>query len=258
MHNTICRMLPGQRREPASLYFFIWTVLLFCPGLHAQQNCNVEVKVLLLPTETQASVSAFGARKETSGRVYFFDTDTLNLLSQGAIVRLRRGARSDLTLKLRPLKGKRFAEGFDGSKCEVDLTGDGENPSYSITSSFDAERVPETGYDVSRLLSAEQMKLFNKAQISVDWTRVKRLSGITSTDWQIRGQPPFDKLTLELWEWPGGKVLELSTKVPPDSASAAYSNLQRLVETKHLSMSAEQSVKTTIALEAITHATAHR
>ena len=100
------------------------------------------------------------------------------------------------------------------------------------------------------------MKLLNEAQISVDWTRVKRFPGISSTDWQIRAQPPFGKLTLELWEWPGGKVLELSTKVPSDSASSTYSELLQLVKAKHLSMNPEQRAKTSIALEAIAHSTA--
>jgi hypothetical protein len=231
-------------------------VLLFCPGLHAQQNCNVEVKILLSQTETQAAVAALDAKRETTGRVYFFDTDALDLLGQGAIVRLRRDGQSDLTVKLRPSDNKEFSASSMGSgsfKCEADLTGDGENPSYSITNPLDAKQLPQTGSDVSRLLSAEQMKLLNHARISVDWTHVERLAGITSTDWQIRAQPPLGKLTLELWEWPGGKVLELSTKVRSDSGSSTYSELLRLVRTKHLSMSPEQRLKTTTALEAIAH-----
>jgi hypothetical protein len=46
--------LPGS----LSLSFFSCLVLLFCAGLHAQQNCNVEVKILLSGTETQAAVRA--------------------------------------------------------------------------------------------------------------------------------------------------------------------------------------------------------
>jgi len=69
--------------------------------LHVQENCNVEVKLLLSPTETQAAIAALRVKKETAGRVYFFDTGALDLLSRGAIVRLRQGAKSDLTVKLR-------------------------------------------------------------------------------------------------------------------------------------------------------------
>jgi len=90
------------------------------------------------------------------------------------------------------------------------------------------------------------------AQISVDWAHVKRIAEITLTVWQIRAQPPFRKLTLELWKWPGGEILELSTKVPLDAAASTYTELRQLVKTKQLSMSPDQRPKTTIALEAIT------
>jgi hypothetical protein len=253
----VSRMLSQPRPSTVFLLLFSCAVL-FCWGrLHAQENCNVEVKLLLSPTETQAAVVALGGTQETLGRVYFFDTDALDLLSQGAIVRLRQGAKSDLTVKLRPPNGKKF---FASSgkrevfKCEVDLTGEGPTPSYSITSQFAAEQLPQTGFDVSRLLSPAQMKLLNDAQISVDWTRVKRIAEITSTDWRTQSQPHLGKLTLELWEWPGGEALELSTKVSSDRGSSTYTELRQLVKKKQLTMSPDQRVKTSIALEAITHA----
>jgi hypothetical protein len=251
-------VLRQPKPSALSLFFFSCAVLLCCGGLHAQENCNVEVKLLLTPTETQAAVTAFGGTKETIGRVYFFDTDSLDLLSQGAIVRLRQGAKNDLTVKLRPPNGKRFfvSSGKGNNfKCEVDLTGKGPTPSYSITSRFAAEQLPQTGYDVSRLFSPAQMRLLNDAQVSVDWTRVKRIAEIRSIDWRTQSQPHLGKLTLELWNWPGGKVLELSTKVSSDAGSSTYTELQQLVKTKHLAMSSDQRVKTSIALETITHAT---
>jgi hypothetical protein len=242
------------------LSFFSYAVFLFCSGLRAQESCNVEVKLLLSPTETQAAIAALRATKEASGRVYFFDSGALDLLSQGVIVRLRQGAKSDLTVKLRPPNGKRFStptEKLAGFKCEVDLTLEGANSAYSITRQLATEELPQTGTDVSRLLSSAQIKLFEDAQDSVDWTRVKRVAEITSTDWQTQSQPHLGKLTLELWEWPGGRVLELSTKVASDAGSSSYTELQQLVETKQLAMSPDQRVKTTIALEAITHGATH-
>ena len=70
--------------QPASPPQAPWVALFFCPALHAQQNCNVEIKVLLSQTETQAAVAALGAKRETAGRVYFFDTNSLDLLSPGS------------------------------------------------------------------------------------------------------------------------------------------------------------------------------
>jgi hypothetical protein len=253
----VSHMLRQSKPSAVCLFFLSCGALFCCGGLQAQENCNVEVKLLLSPTETQAAVVALGGTKETPGHVYFFDTDALDLLSQGAIVRLRQGGRSDLTVKLRPPKGKRFfasSEKGGNFKCEIDLTREGANPSYSITSRFAAEQLPQTGYDVSRLLSSGQMMLLKDAQVSVDWTRVKRIAEIRSTDWRTQSQPHLGKLTLELWEWPGGEALELSTKVSSDRGSSIYTGLQQLVKKKQLTMSPDQRVKTSIALEAITHA----
>jgi hypothetical protein len=253
--------MPCQAQQSRQfLCFFCSAVLLFCSGLQAQDSCNVEVKLLLSPTESQAAIAALRLKKETSGRVYFFDTDKLDLLFQGAIVRLRQGAKSDLTIKFRARHGKKLfatAEAGGDFKCEVDLTREGANSSYSITRQLAAQELPQTGTDVSRLLSAAQFKLFEDAQVFVDWARVKRVAEITSTDWQTQSQPHLGKLTLELWEWAGGRVLELSTKVPSDAGSSRYAELQQLVETKQLVMSPDQRVKTRIALEAITGAAAH-
>jgi hypothetical protein len=222
-----------------SLYFFSSAMFLLCSSLHAQENCNIEVKLLLSPAETQAAIAALSAKKETAGRVFFLDTGALDLLSQGAIVRLRQGAKSDLTVKLRPPNGKQFStpsDGRDGFKCEVDLTQEGANSSYSITRQLAAEELPQTGTDISRLLSPGQIKLFENAQVSIDWTRVKRVANITSTSWRSQAQPHLGKLILELWEWPGGKVLELSTKASPDEGPSTYSELQQLVKSKQLAM----------------------
>jgi hypothetical protein len=248
-------MLRYPKTSAVSLSFFSCATLLLCSSLHAQENCDVEVKLLLSPAETQTAVAALSAKKETAGRVYFFDTGALDLLSQGAIVRLRQGAKNDLTVKLRSTKAKKVStpsEGSDGFKCEVDLTQEGANYSYSITRQLVAEDLPLTGMDIRRLLSPTQIKLFEDAQVSVDWARVKRIAEITSTDWQTKSQPQLGKLTLELWEWTGGKILEISAKVSSDAGSSTYTELQRLVKTKQLAIGPDQRGKTSIALEALT------
>ncbi len=251
---------PMARRPKASthsLLFFSCAMLLLCSGLHAQENCGAEVKLLLSPAETQAVVAALNASKETVFRVYFFDTSALALLSQGAILRLREGTKGDLTVKLRPPNGKILStpsEKRASFQCEEDVTSQGANPSYSITSQHAAQPLPQTGTDVSHLLNAAQIKLFQDARISVDWKAVNRIAEITSTQWQTQSQPHLGKLALELWEWPGGKILELSTKVSSAAGSSTYAASQQLANANHLAMSPDQRVKTTIALEAITHA----
>ena len=256
----VSRMSRQTKPTACALFFFSCALLLLCSGLPAQENCGAEVKLLLSPAETQTAIAAFGGKKETAGRVFFFDTAALDLLSQGAIVRLRQGAKSDLTVKFRPPNGKKFSASSgkrDGFKCEVDLTQDGAISSYSITTQLATQDISQTGTDLSRLLSPAQLQLFADAQISIYWTAVKRIAEITSTDWQTQSQPRLGKLTLELWEWPGGKILELSTKVASEAGSSTYTVLQQLVKSKQLTMSSDQRVKTTIALETIAHAAAH-
>jgi hypothetical protein len=67
-------MLHQPKPSTVSLSFFSCVVLLLCSGLHAQENCNVEAKLLLSPAETQVAIAALSAKKEKAGRVYFFDT----------------------------------------------------------------------------------------------------------------------------------------------------------------------------------------
>ena len=242
------------------LFCFGCVALLYCSGLYAQEKCGVEVKILLLPTEIEAAKAALNVKNETAGRVYFFDTDGLDLLSEGAIMRLRQGNRTDLTVKLRLPDGKKIpaaSERHDDFKCEVDLTGGNANFSYSVTTKYGLNRLPESGSDVSDALTSEQKKLLNDAQISIDWTRVKRIAEIRASTWQTQAQPQLGKLTLELWEWPGGKVLELSAKVSQNAGTRTYVELQALVRTKHLSMSPTQLPKTSIALRAIARAEQH-
>jgi hypothetical protein len=129
--------------------------------------------------------------------------------------------------------------------------------SYSIESRYDRRRIPETGNDISSLLSAGQEKLLQEAQVSIDWSRVKRIADIKSTGWKPKHKSHFKKnLDLELWEWPTGKALELSTTVGPDAGPSTYRKLQELVKAKGLSVSGNQEFKTTTVLEALTHAAA--
>jgi hypothetical protein len=229
-------------------------VLLLSSALHTQERCAVEVKLLLLPAEAPATIASLKLKKETTGQVYFFDTDALDLLSKGVIVRVRQGADNDLTIKVRPPADKKFRDpshGHEDFKCENDFTGGEVIPSYSIRKKYAALQVPNAGHDIFSLLSDGQKKLIRETQVSIDWSRVRRIASIKSTEWDTRAQLPFDKLTVEFWEWPAGAILELSTKVGPDKGPTTYAELRRLVNTKGLSLSASQSLKTSMVLKSL-------
>jgi hypothetical protein len=224
-------------RQYRSAFPTIWicVVLWFCASLHAQENCDLEAKLLLSPEQTQATVVALDAKRQTTGQVYFYNTSTLDLLCHGIIVRLRQGTDNDVIVKLRTTTGQTFsdpAEGREDYECEVDLTGSGAINSYSVRKPYTAERLLETGNEFLGVLSPGQKKLLEQSRVSIVWTQVRRISGIRYTAWQIKSQPQFKKLTLELWEWPNGQVLELSTKVAAGTGPATYEALQELVKQK--------------------------
>lgn len=241
-------------------FFSLCAPLLLCSILHAQNRCDVEVKLLLSSTDNQEVVSALNLKKESAGFVYFFDTKTLDLLSQGVIVRLRQGIDDDLTVKLRPSKGEKFTDSATEAekfKCEIDFIEDGSSRAYSISRRYTENLLPQTGYDVSRLFSPGQKKLLEERKASIDWARVERMVEINATVWQSKTQPHFNKLTLELWEWPEGRILELSTKAGSNAGPRTSAMLQDLVRSKTLSLSRDQRSKTSAVLESITHHPIH-
>jgi len=61
-------------------------------------------------------------------------------------------------------------------------------------------------------------------------------------------------LSVELWEWSGGSILEVSTRVAPDAGQATFVELRDLVNKKGLALETSQRSKTAIALERITAA----
>jgi hypothetical protein len=226
-----------------------------CPNLHAQQSCNYEAKLLLVPSQVRAATTLLHTTKESNGRIYFYDTPALDLLSKGLILRLRKGAASDLTVKMRPPDGKRFSDPTSGNeryKCEVEITGGAERLSYSVQNDYVAGIVPEKGKDLLPLLSPGQKKLLEDSQIRIDWTKVKQVAHIQSTTWKGRvRESSLGKLSLELWEWPNSSILEVSTKAAPNAGRAAYTALESLAKKKGLALSAVQQSKTATALEEI-------
>jgi hypothetical protein len=231
-------------------------VMLVSLSLHAQERCGVEAKLLLSPSELQAVVNSLNAGKETTSQIYFFDTGTLDLLSQGLIIRLRQGATNDLTVKVRQPRGKEVLDpsGKEGHlKCEDDFVGSGSTRSYSIAVKFVARQLPYTGTDLFELLTAGQRELLKQAHVSIDWVGVTRIAVIHSIDWHAAPGPPLNKVTLEMWKWKSGQVLELSTRAGPGSGPSRYAELRQLAIAKGFSLSTSQETKTAVVLKNIAH-----
>jgi hypothetical protein len=238
-------------------YLSLLTALLIVTSLHAQKICSEEVKLLLSPPQVESAITALNARQETHGRVYFYDTPALDLLSNGVILRFRDRAEVDLTAKLRPLPGGKFVNPSgvrDGYKCEVDFNDGAATESISVMNKYLTAKTPMTGEEIFQKLSEEQKRLLRDAKVQIDWKRVKRIAEIQSTNWTSRAKPPLSKLSVELWEWSGGSVLEISTRVAPDGRLAAFVELRDLARKKGLALDTNQSSKTAIALGQITAA----
>ena len=219
--------------------------------VQAEEKCGAEIKLLLLPTEVHSAMSVFRAGKSTISSVYFFDTNALDLQSQGVILRLRMGATSDLTVKLRPpanVVANDWLKGAKRYKCEDDLTDEMALRSYSIQTKFFG-MLPQTGNQLFEHLNAAQKRLLEQAYVSIDWSRIKRIGEIKSTDWEIRNQSPFSKLVLELWEWRTGRVLELSTKVSGDARQSTQAQLRQVAVSHGLSLNNDQTSKTALVLK---------
>ena len=77
------------------------------------------------------------------------------------------------------------------------------------------------------------------------------MADINSTKWETTAQSPSGQLALELWEWPAGKVLELSAKVESDAGASKHAELERLVKMNSLSLSASQDTKTSVVLHTL-------
>jgi hypothetical protein len=232
-------------------YLSLLATLLIVTSLRAQKPCSAEVKLLLSPPQVQSAITALKARQETHGRVYFYDTPALDLLSKGVIIRFRDRAEVDLTVKLRPLPGDKFVNPSgvqDDYKCDVDFNDGVETESFSVMNKYLTAKAPVTGEAVFQELSQGQKRLLRDAKVQIDWKHVKRIAEIQSTSWTSRAKPPLGKLSVELWEWPGGSILEVSTRVAPDAPLATFVGLRDLANKKGLALDANQRSKTAIAL----------
>lgn len=228
--------------------------LLFSATLHASDTCGEEVKLLLSPAQVQSTARSLKVVKQKESKIYFYDTPQLDLLAKGLILRIRRGANDDLTVKLRPASKQKVSARVadkEGFKCEGEVIDGEEHPSYSMQTKYDEGSAPQSGNELVSSLSKGQRQLIKDSEIVVDWAHVRRVIAIQSTSWAVPPQSPFEKLSLELWEWPNGTSLEISAKVPPDSGNKAFVELKNLAKSNHLELSSDQRSKTATALQSI-------
>ena len=115
--------------------------------------------------------------------------------------------------------------------------------SFSVQRDYVDAKVPETGTEVFQSLTVGQKKLLEDSKVAIDWSRVQRIANIQSTSWKTNAKGELGKLSVELWEWPGGSILEVSTKVAPAAGQSTYSGLKLLAKRQGLAVSRDRTVQ---------------
>jgi hypothetical protein len=235
-------------------------VILLCGAQTTLAQCRAEAKLLVSPNSAQMSVSALQPETESRRQIYLFDTDGLELLRHGVIVRLRAGARGDLTVKVRSENSnpERIPDEGENTKCEVDIVGSAALASYSLVTRWKQESIPRTGEALYAALSTAQRRLLARTGISIDWHRVKQIARVQATEWQARADGSLKGVSIERWEWPSGTVLELSAKTAtPESGRYTLDLLRRMALASGLAIEKDQEAKTSIVLHAATACARH-
>jgi hypothetical protein len=195
-------------------------------------------------------IASLGFAKRKASHIDLYDTQARDLSAQGVTIRIRHGAVNDLTVKLRSAVGEHRAgdpAALDQFPCEIDRTQSGAVTSYAVERAYSAAKSPLDGNEIERLLSDSQRQLLNAAGIRIDWTHIERIVEINATTWRTSAKSIYGKLALELWEWPAGKILEISAR-SVSAGDSAYAQLERLVKTKSLVFSQTQDTKTSVVL----------
>jgi hypothetical protein len=233
-------------------------LILLCGPQTTLAQCRAEAKLVVSPSHVRTSVAALHATAKSQRQIYLYDTDGLELLVHGVILRLRTGARGDMTVKLRWDNNDpdRPHESGRSTKCEVDIVGNAALTSHSLVTRWTHESAPRTGEALHAALSIAQQQLLATTGVAIDWHRVKRIAEIRATQWQVRGSVSLNEVSIELWEWPSGKVLELSAKADnPENGQSKLGLLQRMALARGLVIEEDQKPKATIVLNAISTST---
>jgi hypothetical protein len=220
---------------------------------------TVEIKLEL--ADGSAALATLGisdSSATTTEDVWFYDTESLELFSAGAILRARKvhdGA-DDATVKARPMLPEQTAPGWlslDGSKCEVDETTASAESSCSLTSTPATGSIDDvaSGAPIASLYDADQLVFLGSRDGGVALDTLSRFGPIASTDWTLDVASLPQPLDLERWVFGSTVLLEASFRVDHADAPAGMAALVAWANANGLSLAAMQVDKTGVALAAL-------
>jgi hypothetical protein len=181
-------------------------------------------------------------------QVFFFDTPDLDLYRHGVVVRARRAQRKggDSVVKLRPVVPRELPKPLRRSAGFV--------CSGSLRARADATEVKDVASGeraLRKLLTREQRDLY-KAH-APDGIGLGELSVLGPIMVLKLKAPPMafsHRIVAELWFYPDdSRILELSTKCPPDDAFKAAAETRAYLVERGIDIDGEQETKTRRALD---------
>jgi hypothetical protein len=226
----------------------------------ARHADSVELKLTIPAPEQRATVLALGMDPLAAQvrLVYFFDTPDLALQRPGVVVRARRiqGKGEDSVVKLRPVVPGEMPDSLRESPSfvvEVDAMPGGYVCSGSLKGVPRKASVHEatTGQaPLRRLFSKEQRAFYREhAPDGIALDDLSVLGPIFVL--KLKGTPPGAdrKFAVELWMYPDGRILELSTRCLPDEAVRVAAESRMFLLERGIDLLGDQQTKTRTALE---------
>ena len=222
---------------------------------------SIELKLTVADSAIRSSADALGMDplEAEIRQVVFFDTPDLALSKAGVVVRARRmqGGGGDTVIKLRPVNPATLSSEVRQSasvKVEVDAMPKGFVCSASMkgkTKADDVRAVILGKMKIRDLFTKEQRDFYNAN--APDGLKLSALSVLGPINlMKLEFQPDGLKrnFVAELWMYPdGSRILELSTKAPPEGAFDLVARTRAFMKKKGLDLTAEQQPKTNRALK---------
>ncbi|MGZ5404684.1 MAG: hypothetical protein ACXWDL_08555 [Nocardioides sp.] len=222
---------------------------------------SVELKLTVPEESHRSTIAALGLDplEAQIRQVFFLDTPDLALNEAGVVARARRiqGRDADAIIKLRPVVPAELpadVRSSPGFGVEVDAMPGGYVCSGTMKGTLPAKAVLASVSGKQKL-----SKLFTKRQR--EFFAAHAPSGLTIDDLSVLG-PIFvlklklaraafsRRIVVELWLYPdGSRILELSTKCPPDQMLNVAVEVRQHLEGLGIETSGEQQTKTKTALE---------
>lgn len=223
---------------------------------------SVELKLTVPETGSGFRSTAAALQIDPLGaqvrQVFFFDTPELLLNQHGVVVRARRsqGRVDDSVVKLRPVVPAELPAALrrlPDFGVEVDALPGG----FVCSASYKA-KLGQTDVRAAALGERPVRKLFSKGQRAFFAEHAPE--GIELDELSILGPmnvfklkfEPADfgrRMVAELWMYPDGtRILELSTKCPPDVAFQVAAETRAFLDDRGIDLEGEQQTKTATAL----------